>query len=73
MEIYQDQVLGERDYATVDRQSLYDDHALALCHSAALNAWDITKELGKKIDSFLKVVRAQREPSQISYREWLQK
>ena len=72
MEISRDQVLGEGDYATVEGQSLYDGHALALCHSAALNAWDITKEFGKKIDSFIKVVRAQREPSQISYRDWLQ-
>ena len=26
MEIFQDQLLGEGDYASVQRQSLYDDH-----------------------------------------------
>ena len=33
MEISQDQLLGEEDYANVQRQSLYDDQTLTLCHS----------------------------------------
>ena len=47
-----DQLLGEGDYADVQRQSLYDDHTLDLCHTAALNAWDRIEEVGKKIESF---------------------
>ena len=38
MEISQDQILGEGDYATIERQAVYDDHTLDLCHTAALNA-----------------------------------
>ena len=53
--------LGERDYATVERQSLYDDHILALCHGATLNAWDRTEEVGKKIESFTKVIQVLKE------------
>ena len=39
-EISQDQLLEEGDYATVERQSLYDDHVQDLCHTEDLNAWD---------------------------------
>lgn len=53
MEISQDQLLGEGDYANVQKQSLYDDHTLAVCHTAALHAWDRTGEIGKKIESHL--------------------
>ena len=48
MEISQDQLLQEADYANVQRQSVYDDHTLALCHTVALNAWDRTG--GKKVE-----------------------
>ena len=50
MEISQDQLLGEGDYADIQRQSLYDDHILDSCHTAALNAWYRTGEVGKKIE-----------------------
>ena len=48
--ISQDQILGEGDYATIERQTVYDDHTLDLCHTAALNAWDRTGEIGKKTE-----------------------
>ena len=44
MEISQDQLLGERVYAYIQRQYLYDDYILDLCNTEALGAWDrITK------------------------------
>ena len=39
MEISQDHLHGEADYANVQRQSLYYDHTLTLGCTAALNAW----------------------------------
>ena len=56
MEISQDQLVGKEDYATIERQYLYDSPILALWHAAALNAWDRTEEVGKKIESFTKVI-----------------
>ena len=55
------QILGEEDYATVERQPLYDGHTLALCHAAALNTWDRNEEVGKKIESFTKVIQGSKE------------
>lgn len=61
MEISLNQLIErEIDYANVQRKSLYDDHTLALCHVATLNVWDRTKEVVKKIESILKLYRAQR-------------
>lgn len=40
MEISQDQLLGEGDCATIEKQSSYFEYTLALYHTAALNAWD---------------------------------
>ena len=45
----------------VERQSVYDDHMLDLCHAAALNAWDGIGEIGKKIELFTKVIQDQKE------------
>ena len=67
MKISQDQLLVEGNYANVKMQSLYDDHTLALSHTIALTAWDRIKEVGKKIELFLKLYRVQRKPSQITY------
>ena len=50
MEISQDQLFREGDYANGERQSLYDAHTLALCHTVVLNAWDKIGEIGKKIE-----------------------
>ena len=50
MEISQDQIFGEGDYAIIERQSRDDGHILALCHAAALSAWNRIKEVGKKIE-----------------------
>ena len=70
MEISQDQLLGEGDYADVQRQSVYGEHTLGLCYTVALNAWNRTGEIGKKVKSFTKVLyRAQRKPSYISYKD----
>ena len=49
-EISQDQILGEGDYATIERQTVYDDHILNLCHTAALNGWDRTGEIVNKTE-----------------------
>ena len=38
MEIFQDQLFGEGDYANIERQTLYDGHILDLSHVAVLNA-----------------------------------
>ena len=54
-------LLGEREYVTIERQSVYDDHTLDLCHAAALNVWDRTGEIGKKIESFTKVIQGPKK------------
>ena len=61
IEISQDQLLGEGEYADVERQSLYGEHTLDLCHMAALNAWDRIEDVGKKLESFTKVIQSPRE------------
>ena len=61
MEISQDQVLEEGDYINVQRQSLYDNHTLVLCCTAALNAWDGIEEVEKKIESFTMVIQSPKE------------
>lgn len=60
-ELSQDQILGEGNYTTVESQSLYDGHILALCSAAALNAWDGTEGVGKKTESFTKVMQDPKE------------
>ena len=46
---------------TVEKQVVYDDHTLDLCDKAALNAWDRTGEIGKKIESFTKDIQGPKE------------
>lgn len=60
IKISQNQILGEDNYADVQRQSTYD-HTLALCHAAALNAWDRIEEVRKRTESFTKVVQGPKE------------
>ena len=57
MEISQDQLLGEGDYADVQRQSPYDDHVLDL----PFDVWDRTEEKGKKNVSFSKVIQGPKK------------
>ena len=61
MEISQDQLLREGDYANLQRQYVYDDHTLALYCTAALNAWDRIRKIGKKIESFTKGIQCPKE------------
>ena len=61
MAISQDQLLEERDYAYVQKQSLYDGHTLGLCLTAALNTWERTEAVGEKIESFTKVIQVPKE------------
>ena len=56
MEIYQSQILGEGDYATTERQLLYNGHTMTLCYVASSTVWDRIEEVGKKIESFTKVI-----------------
>ena len=61
MKISQEQLLREGEYANMQMQSLYDEHTLTLCCIAALNAWDRTEKVGKKIESFTKVIEGPKE------------
>lgn len=62
MEISQNQFIEERDYATIKRKSVYDDHKLDLCNTAALNAWGRFGEIGKKIESYkFRLYRTERK------------
>lgn len=56
-EISQDQILGEGCYAEVEKQITFDDHTLALCCTAALNAWDKIQESGKRTEPFTKIIQ----------------
>ena len=60
MEISQDQLLGKGDYSNKERRAVYDGYTLALCHTA-LNVWDRIKEVGKKIESFTKVIQCSKK------------
>lgn len=61
IEISSDELLGDGDCATIESQSSYG-HSLALCHAAALSAWIRIQKVGKKIESFTKVIQGQNEP-----------
>ena len=56
MEISQDQILGEENYASIGRQSLCDGHILVLWHAPGLNAQKGIEKVGKKTKSFSKVL-----------------
>ena len=51
----QDQILSEGIYADQQFQALYDEQILSLCHKAALNNRNRIQELGKCIESFIRV------------------
>ena len=54
----------------IQKGTLYNDgHTLVLCHTEALNAWDGTEEVGKKIESFTKVIQHLKE----KFTDFLQK
>ena len=61
MDISQEQLLRGEDYTTIERQFLYNDHILALSHTAALNGWDRIEEVGKMVESFTKNLQGQKE------------
>ena len=69
MEISQDQLFGEGDYADIERQSLYDVHILALSHAAALNAFDRIEDIGNMTESF----QAQQTRSKKTFPDFIQK
>ena len=45
----------------MERQSLYSEYTLDLWCMAALNAWDQIEEIGKKAESFTKVIQSPKE------------
>ena len=57
MEISPNQLLGEGQYFTIERQSLYDGHTMALYHTGVLNSWNSIEEIRKKIELFTKVIQ----------------
>ena len=42
-------------------QVVYDEAALALCHTEALNAWDKGEETGKGLESFTPIMQGPKE------------
>lgn len=56
-EIYEN-LPGEGDYATTERQYLYDDHTLALLCTAALRAWKRIGEEERKFRQWLNLYMA---------------
>ena len=71
-EISQDQLLGEVVYDTIERQSPYDGHTVALCCVAALNAWEKTEKVGKKFESFTKFIQKVFIPK-VTFMDFLQR
>ena len=61
MEISQGQLLSKGQYADLKRSFRFDDHTLALCHIAILNAWDMVEESGKRMESFIKIIHGPKE------------
>lgn len=59
--ISQDQLLGEGQYANLQRQLEFDDPILELCQLAALNAWDKVKEPGKSSESLSTIRQGPKE------------
>ena len=72
VKISQDQLLRETDYTAIENQFLLDGHILALCHAAALNAWDRIEEVRKKTESFTKIIQGPKETFMDSYTDWFQ-
>ena len=62
IEISLDQIIDEEVYSDPEDQALYNEHTLSLCTTAVLKAWDKIQELGKKVESYLRVKEDQRQP-----------
>ena len=62
IEISLDQIIDEEVYSDPEDQSLSDEHTPSLCTTAVLKAWDKIQELGKKVESYLRVKEDQRQP-----------
>jgi hypothetical protein len=62
LNISQDQLLSESQYAELQKQLEFDDNTLELCHLATLNAWDKTEESGKRFELFTKIIQDQKKP-----------
>ena len=69
MEISQDQLSREGVHDDAPWHSLFDDHALDLCHAAGMNAWDRIAEIGKKNEASTEIMQGQRKASQISSKD----
>lgn len=54
-------MLGEGQYAELQRPLEFDDHTLALRHLAALNARDKVEESGKRSESLTKIIQSPKE------------
>lgn len=59
LEISLEQILGEGFYSDPQGQAHYDEHTLALCSTAALNARDRSQEPGNTVISYLWVKQGQ--------------
>lgn len=54
-------MLGEGQYAELQRQLEFDDHILALHHLTALNVRDKVEQSGKRSESFTKIIQGPKE------------
>lgn len=59
--ISQDQLLAEGQYAKLQRHLEFDNNTLALRHLAALNARDNVEESGKRSESLTKITQGPKE------------
>ena len=59
--ISQEQFLGKGQYADLQRHLGFDDHILALCHLAALIAWNRIEESEKMSELFTKIIQCPKE------------
>ena len=53
--------MGKGFYCDPKNWAIYDEHPLFLSSTAALNAWDRIQELGKRIESYIRVKKCQQE------------
>ena len=58
---YQVQLLGQGQYADLERLFRFDDHTLVVCCIAALAASDSVEESGKRTESFTKIIQGAKE------------
>ena len=62
LEISQEQILGDVHYSDPQNQSLYDEHTLSLCSTAALNVWDKSQETKREFNHILELNRIRENP-----------